>query len=129
MAGTMFDRIGGEPTIRLVVEEFYGRMTADPLFAGYFRTVDLAGLRGHQAMLLTLLTGGTTEGPWPSEPAIRALLRRAHGPLRLGDDEFDRMATHLVTVLRQLAVAERDIVDLATSLEDFRDDVVTVCPE
>jgi hemoglobin len=129
MAGTMFDRIGGAPAIRLLVDEFYGRMTADPLLAGYFYEVDLASLRGHQAMLLTLLTGGTSEAPWPSQPAIRALLRRAHGRLRLRNDQFDRMAGHLVTVLRGLAVAERDIADLVVGLEDFRADIVSVRPD
>lgn len=126
MADTVYDRIGGNAAIQLAVEDFYARMTADPMFAAQFRDVDLANLRGHQAMILALLTGGPAETSWPELPAIHGVLRRAHGGLRLSDDHFDRMAGHLVASLRQLAVDAADVEALAAALGEFRPDIVTV---
>jgi hemoglobin len=129
MADTMYDRIGGKAGILLAVDDFYRRMTADPALAPYFRGVDMDSLRIHQAMILTMLTGGPNETCWQTLPAIHGLLRRAHTALGLSEDDFDRMAGHLVASLRQLAVADDDIDALAAGLTDFRPDIVTIRPD
>lgn len=125
MTDTIYDRIGGTAAILLAVDDFYRRMTSDPACAQHFRGVDLEGLRAHQAMILTLLTGGPNETCWRDLPAIHGVLRRSHAAFGLSDDDFDRMAAHLVASLRQLSVTEDDIATLAAGLAEFRADIVT----
>jgi truncated hemoglobin YjbI len=123
---TIYERIGGRTAVRRAVDEFYRRMTADAAFAPLFGAVDMDALRRHQAAVLTLLAGGPDLAS--QLPALRDLLARAHGRLRLSDSDFDRMAGHLVASLRQLSVDEGDIETLAKGVEEFRGQIVTVTP-
>lgn len=54
----IYDNIGGISVIADAVEEFYGRLRADPILAGYFDDTDPARLETHQRMFITAVLGG-----------------------------------------------------------------------
>ncbi|MCH7477379.1 MAG: hypothetical protein IIA14_04680 [SAR324 cluster bacterium] len=50
---TLYEKLGGEQTIKVVVEEFYVRVLADPLLKPAFEGVELSRLKRHQALFLS----------------------------------------------------------------------------
>jgi hemoglobin len=111
-ATSMYDRIGGAPTIREAVDRFYRRLVDDPELAGYFSD-DLTGLKRHQAVLLSQVLGGpvTYEG---------RDLAAAHAPLQIPHRHFQRVVFYLVGTLWELG-APMDVVmatgEVVASLE------------
>ena len=46
-----YEAIGGGPAVRMVVDDFYQRVLADPELAHYFNGIDMTRLKRHQALL------------------------------------------------------------------------------
>ena len=55
---TLYERLGGEPAVGAVVNEFHDRVLADDRVAGFFDDVDLAEQRSHQTKFLSAVTDG-----------------------------------------------------------------------
>lgn len=98
-----YDAVGGGPAVRVVVDDFYRRVLADPNLVGYFNGVDMAHVKRHQAALVSQVMGG------PVVYEGRAL-REAHARLGVTDEAFDRVAVHLHGALSD-AGAPGPIVD------------------
>jgi hemoglobin len=56
-----YDRVGGQPAIREVVEQFYARVLADEELAPYFVDADVTQVKRHQVLLLSQVLGGPAE--------------------------------------------------------------------
>jgi hemoglobin len=121
---TLFDRIGGQSGVGTVVAAFYGRVTADPLLAGWFDGVDMVRLVAHQRRFLAAALGG------PDAYEGRDL-SAAHRRLGITDEAFDRVAGHLATVLTDLAVPDDDVATIIGTVAGLRSVVVAlpVSPE
>jgi hemoglobin len=102
-AQTMYDRIGGGPSVKEAVNRFYVRLLDDPEVSAYFASTDLAKLKAHQAALISQLLGG------PSEYTGREL-SAAHMGMAITNAHYDIVVGHLVAVLVELGVPG-DIVD------------------
>ena len=57
-----YDRVGGRPAIREVVERFYVRVLDDAELAPYFTDADMAQVKRHQVLLLSQVLGGEIDG-------------------------------------------------------------------
>src|SRR6185312_10738284 len=79
-----YERIGGGPAVKELVDRFYERVLADRQLARYF-TTDMKRLKWHQATLLTSLLGG------PDAYEGREL-SVAHHALRIRRRHYDRVA-------------------------------------
>jgi len=114
---TLYDRLGGEPAVGAVVNEFYDRVLADERVAHHFDDVDMADQRSHQTKFLSAVTGGpmTYEGDD---------METAHEGLAITDDEFDAIATHLDGALREFDVADADREAVMETVEGYRGDIV-----
>lgn len=56
---TIYDSIGGAPSVRVVVDKFYGRVLNDPQWAHYFAGVaDIDKLKSHQRSSIAAAIGG-----------------------------------------------------------------------
>ncbi|MGW4247905.1 group I truncated hemoglobin [Nocardia sp. NPDC004722] len=118
---SIYDRIGGGPTLTVVVDDFYRRVYADADLAGFFAGVDLERLKQRQVEYFSTVLGG---------PAIYtgASLRRVHQGLGITRRHFDRVARHLTAALSGAGVSQ-EIVDLIVeALDPLADDIVAARP-
>jgi len=115
---TIYDTIGGEAAVGAVVVELYRRTLDDLQLKGYFDSTDMDRLHRHQRAFITAALGkpGTYQG--------RAM-GDAHAGMNITDDAFDRVATHLVTILRENGVDEETVEHIADSLGPLRTQIVT----
>lgn len=114
-----YERIGGAPAVRQVVQRFYDRVLADEDLAGFFTGVDMTGLKRHQAQMISHVLGGPVayEG---------RELRAAHAGMAIEPGHFAAVVDHLVAALDE-AGAPPDVVSrVVTALAGTEQDVVTV---
>ena len=114
---TLYDRLGGEPAIGAVVEEFYDRVLDDERVSHHFDGVDMADQRSHQTKFLSAVTGG----PMRYEGAEMAT---AHEELAITAAEFEAVATHLDEALRAFDVDGADRGAVMEAIAGFEGDVV-----
>jgi hemoglobin len=115
---TIYDTIRGETTVGAVVDELYRRTLDDLHLKGYFDSTDMDLLHRHQRAFIAAALGkpGTYQG--------RAM-GAAHAGINITDDAFDRVATHLVAILRENGVDEETVGHIADSLGPLRTQIVT----
>eukprot|EP00397_Hematodinium_sp_SG-2012_P002889 GEMP01002897.1.p1 GENE.GEMP01002897.1~~GEMP01002897.1.p1 ORF type:complete len:1183 (+),score=249.82 GEMP01002897.1:779-4327(+) len=110
---TLFVRIGGEPAVSSVVEEFYDILQQDERVAQFFSSIDVQSLIQHQKEFLMYAFGGKSEHDGPP-------LGTVHSALGLTDDHFDAMVDDLAKVLETLGVGEelkKDVMDVMAGLK------------
>lgn len=100
-----YDRVGGQPAIREVVERFYARVLADDELTPYFADADVVEIKRHQVLLLSQVLGG------PAEYDGRDL-GQAHRGLGVTSDHYDKVVGHLVAVLTELG-ADDELLEAA----------------
>lgn len=93
----LYSRLGGEPTVRGVVEELYRRAHADDELAPYFHATDMAVQRQKLVEMIGDVLGG------PPAPWLLGL-REAHAGRNITHRHFSLMASHLVDILVELGV-------------------------
>lgn len=114
-----YERIGGAPAVRSVVQSFYESVLADPDLAGMFVDVDMSRLKRHQVQLISHVLGGPVEYEGRD-------LRVAHEGLAIRPRHFAAVVAHLVAALREADVPA-DVVDrVVAALAGSERDVVTV---
>jgi hemoglobin len=114
---TLFEKIGGEPAVRLAVEQFYVRVLGDPLLAPFFEKADLVRLKSHQFAFLSQVMGGPRK-------YSGAAMAQAHSRLRIEERHFNAVAGHLVETLRGLGVGEDIIGEVVAALTPLAADIV-----
>lgn len=100
-ARSLFDRLGGEPGIRAIVDEFFARKTVDPLLAPRFANANLARLHEMAVAHAVAATGG------PDAYEGRDM-RTAHAGMKITDEEFDAFLRNLRDALAARGVGERE---------------------
>jgi hemoglobin len=114
---TLYDRLGGEPAVGAVVNEFYDRVLADERMNHHFDDVDMVDQRSHQTKFLSAVTGGPMQYEGDG-------MRTAHETMGITDAEFDAIAGHLDGALREFDVDEADREAVMETVEAYRDDIV-----
>jgi hemoglobin len=118
---SIFDSIGGQPAVTAAVDDFYARVLADPVLAGYFVDIDMSDLKAHQRSFIAAAVGG------PEIYAGRDMAAAHHG-LDITDADFDAVVGHLVATLDSLGVPGPTIDAIGTKLAPLRTDIVTATP-
>jgi len=80
---SIYDALGGEPTIRTVVDDLADRLAADALLGPLFEGVDREALQRHRVSYLSAVLGGP-------EQYLGQSMRDAHRPYRLTDAHMER---------------------------------------
>lgn len=92
-APSMYERIGGAPTIRKMVERMYFWIKMDDqLWLTYFVGYDLATIKAHMVKLLSQLLGG------PKQYDGRQL-GEAHAHLHIRLGHYDRVRDYVLAAL------------------------------
>ncbi len=55
---TLYEKIGGQPTIEKVVDDFHKRILADSSVSGFFSNTDMEKQRDRQIGFFSLILGG-----------------------------------------------------------------------
>jgi hemoglobin len=115
---TLYHALGEDVGIRSVVDDFYGRVLADPQLSPYFASVDMTAVRRHQVAFLSAATGG------PKQYSGRTL-SDAHARLGVTGEAFERVVTHLVASLDVCGVDAETTSQVVSALAPLRPDIVT----
>lgn len=134
----LFDRLGGEPGIAKIVEDFTPRALNDPrvnwgrkgVQQGGFsfhreRSVtwdatpaNIANLKKHLEQFIALATGGPTQYSGKE-------MRSAHANMHIGNPEFDAALGDLKASLDRLQIPNKEQKELLSVIESTRPQIVT----
>jgi hemoglobin len=89
---TFFEAVGGEPTFRRLVAEFYAGVATDPVLRPLYPDEDLGPAADRLRMFLEQYWGGP--GTY-SEQRGHPRLRMRHAPFRVGPTERDAWLSHM----------------------------------
>jgi hemoglobin len=112
-----YEKIGGAPTVRVVVDDFYTLVLADPDLEPYFTDVDLARLKRHMVMLLCSVLGGP-------EPYEGQDLADAHRGMGIAGEHYEKVGGLLIGTLRSHGAGEDVIEHVVTVLGQVRGSIV-----
>lgn len=100
-SATLFEAIGGEPTFRKLVDEFYLGVATDPLLRPLYPDQDLGPAADRMTLFLMQYWGGpNTYSAQRGHPR----LRMRHAPFRVGPAERDAWLGHMRRAVDSLAL-------------------------
>ena len=124
---TLYEKLGGEKTVKLVVENFYQRVLNDDRINHFFEQVDMLKQKMHQIDFLTYAFEG-------SERYRGSTMREVHQKLvqekGLSDEHFNAFIEDLVETLKELEISPaliEEALAVADSVE-HRNDVLNKKP-
>ena len=104
---SFFDAVGGEPTFRRLVAEFYTGVAADPVLRSLYPEDDLGPAEERLRLFLIQYWGGPTTY---SDERGHPRLRMRHAPFAINEAARDAWLQHMRAAL--------DSLDLPTQYED-----------
>lgn len=116
---SLYERLGGLPALKAVVDEFVTRVAADSRINAKFARTNMPRLKLHLVEQLCVATGG------PCEYTGRDM-KQTHRNMRVTEGEFDALVEDLVATLDKFNVASREKDELLTILGPLKSQVVEV---
>lgn len=98
---SLFEKIGGQPTIEKVVDSFHQRILADASVSSFFAKTDMNKQRTHQIAFFSQLLDG------PKAYAGRPM-DATHTGMSLQQGHFDAIAKHLGDAMTSSGVSADD---------------------
>ncbi len=114
---SLYDRLGGQPAIVLVVDEFVANVADDSRINGRFASTDASRLKALLVDQVCEATGGPCR-------YVGRDMKSAHTGMRITDAEFDALVEDLVRALDKLSVPAPEKSDLLGLLGHLRPQVV-----
>jgi hemoglobin len=115
---TIYEAIGGDTALAAVVDDFYGRVLADPELAGFFAGTNMTRLKGRQVEFFSAALGGPV-------PYSGASMRDAHRGRGIGQRHFDLVAGHLVASLTDAGVPQGMVGQIVAAVAPLSAEIVT----
>src|SRR2546427_7120306 len=113
---SLYERLGGNPAITAVVDDFVGRVAADNRINGKFANANIPRLK----MLLVEQICQASGGPCTYTGRD---MKTAHAGMGINGSEFDALVGDLVTTLNKFKVPEREKNDLLGALGPMKKDI------
>jgi hemoglobin len=98
---SFYDLVGGEPTFRKLVDEFYAGVATDPVLRPLYPDEDLGPANERLRLFLIQYWGGP--GTY-SQQRGHPRLRMRHAPFRVGPTERDAWLTHMRRAVESLGL-------------------------
>jgi hemoglobin len=114
---SLYERLGGQPAITAVIDEFVARTTTDDKIKDRFFNVDAANLKKLLVEFVCMATGGGCQ----YEGRDMAV---THGGMELTDDEFNALAGDLVGALDKFKVPEKEKGELLAPIAALKPQIV-----
>ena len=120
---TLYEKLGGEKTVKLVVEKFYERVLNDDRINHFFEQVDMLKQKIHQIDFLTYAFEGSERYRGSTMREVHKKLVQERG---LSDEHFNAFVEDLVETLKELEISPaliEEALAVAGSVE-HRNDVL-----
>jgi hemoglobin len=114
---TLYERVGGLPTIRQVVDDFVNRLRADPRVQEFFADSNIPMVKER----ITHLTCEVAGGPCTY---LGADMKTSHVGLRISDAHFDAVVEDFAASLDKFGVRPREKGEFLSILGKLRADIV-----
>lgn len=114
-----YERIGGAPAVRTVVDRFCQLILADDQLAGVVEGSDMAQLKRRQALLISQVLGG------PADYDGRKL-GQARAGRDIARDDYRKVVSYLVQTMVEVGVLPAIIMRVSEALAVREQDFVTV---
>ncbi|MDJ0797329.1 MAG: group 1 truncated hemoglobin [Calothrix sp. MO_167.B12] len=98
---TLFEKIGGQPTIEKVVDSFHQRILADSSISSFFAKTDMNKQRSHQIAFFSQLLDGPKA--YQGRP-----MDKTHTGMSLQEAHFAAIAKHLTDAMTGSGVSAED---------------------
>ncbi|MEB3218604.1 MAG: group 1 truncated hemoglobin [Nostocales cyanobacterium 94392] len=110
---TLYEKIGGQPTIEKVVDDFHKRIMADSSVSGFFSNTDMEKQRAHQIGFFSLILGG------PKDYKGRSM-DKTHTGMGLQQPHFDAITKHLANAMTASGVSADDTKAAMEAVEKLK---------
>ncbi|HEY1556506.1 MAG TPA: hypothetical protein VGF94_16840 [Kofleriaceae bacterium] len=114
---SLYERLGGQPAITAVVEEFVTRTTANDKIKDRFFNVDAVKLKQLLVEFVCMATGGGCKYTGRD-------MTITHASMELSDDEFNALAGDLVAALDKFHVPEKEKGELLAPIAALKPQIV-----
>ena len=114
---SLYDRIGGEEGIAGMVDDFYGRVLANPDLKPFFENVPMERLLNMQREFFGAATGGPVV--YSGKP-----IAHVHRPLGIKRRHFQQFTEILIETLQEKGIDEQEILDLISRVNVYADEIV-----
>jgi hemoglobin len=114
---SLYDRLGGQPAITAVVDDFVGNVAADNRINGFFAKTDIPRLKRLLVEQICAGTGGPCTYTGRSMP-------EAHRGMHITDAQFAALVEDLQKSLNKFKVPEKEQADLLAVLGPMKPAIV-----
>ncbi len=115
---SIYQAIGGASAVKAAVDDFYVRVTADPVLAPFFAGRDIASLKAEQRDFIGAAIGGP-------EIYQGRDMAPVHAALGISDANFDAVVGHLLAAFAGAGVPPETAGEIAAILAPLRSEIVT----
>lgn len=109
---TIYDRMGGDSTVRLIIAAFFDEILENPKLNRFFENISIPAMQVHQLKFFRVIFGPATDQP-DDKDVVDYMLKshsRLFREMGLSEKEFDLVAESLVQSLQSLLV-EQSVID------------------
>ena len=114
----IYDKIGGQERIELVVEDFYVRVLADDQLAGFFAETNMNRLKSKQAEFFAAALGAP-------KPYTGAPMKQVHRGRGITMHHFNLVAGHLGDALAAAGIPAETVTEILCAIAPLAPDVVS----
>ena len=114
---SLYDRLGGKPAIRAVVDDFIGNVAGDARINQRFAGANIAKLKTNLVDQICEASGGPCKYTGQG-------MKGAHTGMKITDGEFDALVDDLAKSLDKLNVPAQEKGELLSALGGLRKDIV-----
>ncbi|OMJ95991.1 hypothetical protein SteCoe_555 [Stentor coeruleus] len=118
MSETLFERIGGTPTITALINSLYIKIESNPITQGAFLGKNIEEIKNYQVKFWSMALGSAT-------PYEGRSMKDAHQQIAVTEEQFNTVVSMLSETMREMNIPE-DVYKIAvTHAEMFRSDIVS----
>ena len=119
----LYQRLGGEPSIRAVVTDFVTRVVKDPKINGYFLNSSVSGARVIDCLVIQV---GSLTGSGQAYPGMSGCreMKPLHAGMKISAQDFNDTAAHLNAALVAAGVMPADIDTIIKAVASTAPDIV-----
>lgn len=114
---SLYERLGGQPAIQAVVDDFIGNVAGDARINGFFAHTNIAHLNKMLVEQICQATGG------PCTYTGRSM-KAAHAGMGVQDSHFNALVEDLAKSLNKFNVPQKEQNELLGALASMRGDIV-----
>ncbi|MEY9930175.1 hemoglobin [Catenulispora sp. GP43] len=108
---SQWERVGGEPAVKAVLDRFYEGVLDEPQLSGFFENVAVDDIKPHLAEVLKVVLGGPGAR---TDIDLASYLTEAHSDLGVSESDFELTGKVLLDTLEEFDVP----ADIVETIED-----------